>query len=166
MIKILLLFMLFGSISYIGFESSKIYKSKENFFCDLLSFTKSIKTEISFLKTDILEMINKNKYESKFNDFLIEYKNALKNDKSLSKSNITEILKNIIDLKDDEIESISQMFFELGNIGYNEQLERLEYYIETYINFYNQSNENSKKMMPLCKKMGILTGILVCIVLI
>ena len=69
-------------------------------------------------------------------------------------------------LKDDEYESISQMFFELGNIGYVEELERLNYYIDFYDAEIEKCRVKTDKMSPFCKKMGFLIGLLVCIVLI
>ena len=74
MIKIASLFLLFLCSGYLGFQISKIFEEKQNFYLDLLDFTNCIKNEISFVKTDILTMLNKYQYKSKFNIFLNEYK--------------------------------------------------------------------------------------------
>ena len=165
MIKFVLMVLLFGTSGFLGFQVAKVYENNQNFFVDLLNFTKSIKNEISFLKTDIFVILSKYKYNSVFNDFLIEYKKKLNNG-NLSQNEIIKILNKNSSLNNIQINTISQMFFELGNIGYVEQLERLNY----YINFYNQELEKSRgktdKMSPFCKKMGFLFGLLVCIVLI
>ena len=166
MIKIILLFTLLGITTYLGFQTSKVFITKENFFCDLLHFTKNIKAEISFMKTDIISILNRNQYQSKFGEFLTKYKLLLNDKKQYSKEKITNIINDVINLKNNQSEAISQMFFEMGNIGYYEQIERLEYYVEIFKEFYEESRESSLKMIPLCKKMGILIGFLVCIILI
>ena len=165
MIKFALLFCLLGASGYLGFQFANTYKKKDDFLSDLLNFTKSIKNEISFMKTDLLSILNKYEYKSNFNDFLIKYQNLLKS-KNQSQNEIIEILKKISNFDDLEKNTISQMFFELGNIGYIEQIERLEYYINFYENLLKKSSEQSGKMMPFCKKIGFLIGLLVCIVLI
>lgn len=165
MIKFVLLLLLFGASGYLGFQTAKVYQNKCNFFNDLLSFTKSLKNEISFLKTDIFSILKKYDYKSLFGNFLIEYKNKL-SEKKLSQSEIVEILQGVIDLTQIQKNTISQMFFELGNIGYLEQLERLEYYTNFYNQEFEQSRDKLSKMAPFCKKMGFMMGLLICIVLI
>ena len=166
MIKILLLTALFGACGYLGFETSKVFERNQNLYFDLLSFTKSIKNEISFLKTDILTMLKKYEYNSKFQEILMVYINLLENKNEFSQNDIILLLEKNGIVTQVEKNTISQMFFALGNIGYVEQLERLDFYIEQYTSFFEKSREKSSKMMPLCKKMGVLVGLLICIVLI
>ena len=151
--------------SFLGFQTSKIYDKSIKFFQDLLTFTQSLKTEISFLKTDIFSILQKYEYKSVFNDFLIDYKKILSQG-NLSQNEITKILDKNVSLSDIEKKSISQMFLELGSLGYIEQIERLEYYTSFYKTQLDIHIEKSSKMMPFCKKMGILIGLLVCIILI
>jgi stage III sporulation protein AB len=165
MIKFVLMVLLFGASGYLGFQSAKVYQNKNNFFADLLSFTKSLKNEISFLKTDIFGILKKYEYKSMFNDFLIEYQKIL-NNKNISQTDIIEILDQNISLTEIQKNTISQMFFELGNIGYLEQIERLEYYTNFYNQEFEKSRDKSNKMEPFCKKMGFMMGSLLCIVLI
>lgn len=165
MIKIILLIALFGASGYLGIQFANTYKKKQDFISDLLNFTKSIKNEISFMKTDLLSILNKYEYKSSFNEFLIEYTNLIKT-KNQSQNEILGILEKLSNFNDLEKNTISQMFFELGNIGYIEQIERLEFYINFYDDILKKSSEQSGKMIPFCKKMGFLMGLLVCIVLI
>lgn len=165
MIKFVLMVLLFSASGYLGFQTAKVYETNQNFFIDLLSFTKSIKNEISFLKTDLFSILSKYQYKSIFNIILTEYKNKLINN-NLSQNEIIEILQKYIKLNNVQMNNISQMFYELGNIGYEEQLERLNYYIEFYNDELEKSRGETGKMAPFCKKMGFLIGLLVCIVLI
>lgn len=165
MIKLVLMVLLLGTSVHLGFQIAKVYEKNQDFFQDLLSFTQSIKNEISFLKTDIFSILNKYEYKSAFNNFLIDFKHKLNNG-NLSQNEIIEILQKNINLTDLQVSTISQMFFELGNIGYLEQLERLNYYIDFYNGELEKSRDKSGKMSPFCKKLGLLIGLLVCIVLI
>ena len=145
MIKFALLFCLLGASGYLGFQFANTYKKKDDFLSDLLNFTKSIKNEISFMKTDLLSILNKYEYKSNFNDFLLKYQNLLKS-KNQSQNEIIEILEKISNFDDLEKNTISQMFFELGNIGYIEQIERLEYYINFYENLLKKSSVDTTHM--------------------
>ena len=165
MIRIALMVLLFGCSGYLGFQSAKAYENKQKFFADLISFIKSIKNEISFLKTDLFSILNKYEYTSVLNIILIDFKQKLKN-KKLSQNEINEILDKNINLNEIQKNTICEMFFELGNIGYLEQIERLNYYIDFFNMEFEKSRSKTDKMAPFCKKIGFLVGMLVCIVLI
>lgn len=165
MIKIISMVMLFCASGFLGFQVANIYKDKQYFFVDLLNFTKNLKNEISFMKTDILSILKKYEYKSDFNKYLKEYQNLLKL-KNYTKIEIDKILYSFSFLSDYEKNTINQMFFELGNIGYTEQLERLNFYENVYKDALERSRQKNDKMIPFCKKMGFLMGALICIVLI
>ena len=166
MTKIVLLLALFSSSGFLGFQISKVYDSKVKFFQDCFDFVKNIKTEISFLNTDLISIFSKYKYQSIFEEIKNQIAKLYENQNIFNIENIKNIISNNITLKDDELNTISQMFFELGNVGYFEQLERLEYYENYFKNTLTKQKDRADKMMPFCKKMGILIGLLVCIVLI
>ena len=69
-------------------------------------------------------------------------------------------------LTETEKNSIIDMFAELGGMGYFEQLERLDYYINFFNDEMNKESSKLTKTSILYKKMGVLVGLLVCIVLI
>ena len=97
MIKVVLMVILFGTSGYLGFQTAKVYEIKQNFFIDILSFTKSIKNEISFLKTDLFTILKKYQYDSAFNNFLIGYQKLL-NSKKITQNDMLEILQKNISL--------------------------------------------------------------------
>ena len=165
MIKIVSLVLLFLSSGYLGFQISKIFEEKQNFYLDLLDFTNCVKNEIAFVKTDILTILNKYHYKSNFNDFLNEYKFMLES-KNVGKERLLKMLDDISNFDDVEKNCIAQMFFDLGNIGYYEQLENLNFCAENYKQSLEKSRDKSLKFIPLSKKMGFLVGLLICIILI
>lgn len=165
MIKIILLASIFVSTTYLGFQSSAIFSNKTKFYQELLEFTKNIKSEISFLKTNILDLFSKYKYSTKLEKIKNQIYLAYKTNQSLSFENIKELVSHELSFDEAEINQISQMFYELGNLGYMEQIERLDYYINHYEIELKKSKDRADKMIPFCKKMGSLIGLLVCIVL-
>lgn len=166
MIKILILVSLFGMSGLLGFESAKVYSKKIRFFEDIVDFTKNIKTEISFLKTDMISLFSKYNYKSNLHSINEQIMSFQKNGEVLSYEKIKNIVSNSISLDEEKINVISKMYYELGTLGYVEQLERLEYYINQFEAMKSASIDRANKMIPFCKKMGFLIGSLVCIILI
>lgn len=166
MIKVLILTMILVSSGYLGLAISNVYKSKLNFFKELSNFTKNIKNEISFIKTDTLTMIQKYQSNTAFGKFLKSYGDALSQKKQLTIDDIKALIDAQIYIEDAPKDAIANMFSELGNVGYIEQLERLSYLINYFEGIERSGEDKAKKMMPFCKKMGFLMGLLVCIILI
>lgn len=166
MIKFILLIGLFYTSGYLGISIGGIYKNKINFYQDLLSFCKKIKTEISFLKTDVLSLVKYTDYNSKFADILNDYQKLIESNSIISEVEIKNILYKYSFLNNDDIKCLSQFFLQLGQVGYQEQLQNIEYSIETIDDIFEQYKQKNNKMVTLCNKMGFMFGLLVCIVLI
>ena len=64
MIKFAILCGIFCLTSLVGFEISKAYKEKLSFYEEVLLFCKTMKNEISFIKTDIITVIKREQYKS------------------------------------------------------------------------------------------------------
>ena len=165
MIKILLLGALFGTCGYLGITISKVYDQKELFFEELVEFLTNIKNEISFFKTDVISILQKYQYKSKLQQINQEILTKLKNDENLSIQKIEEILSKYINFEQKENIMISQMYYDLGKLGYYEQLQKIEYYIDQFKMSMQNNQNRAVKMKPFCKKIGFLIGLLVCIVL-
>lgn len=163
MIKILLLISLFCTSGYLGYNISQTFIKKQQFYQDLLSFCQSLKTEISFLKTDLISIFEKYEYKSKFNEVLNDIQQNLKNQNNI---NFEEIFEKYGFLNEQDKILLKNIFIELGQLGYDEQLERLSFFINEAERVLLNTKEKNTKIVPLCKKMGFLIGGLVCIVLI
>lgn len=165
MIKLMLLGALFGASGYLGILISKVYDQKELFFEELVEFLNNTKNEISFFKTDIVSLLSKYQYKSYLQQINQEILKKIKSDENLELNQIEEIISKYANLEQKDFILISQMYYDLGKLGYYEQLEKIEYYI-SQIKISMQNNQNrAVKMKPFCKKMGFLIGLLVCIVL-
>lgn len=165
MIKLLLLCALFGTSGYLGIMVSKVYGQKELFFEEFVEFLNNIKNEISFFKTDIVSILTKYQYKSNLQQINNKILENLQKNENLDLKQIEEIISKYISLEQKDFIMICQMYYDLGKLGYYEQLEKIEYYINQFkISMQNNQNR-AVKMKPFCKKMGFLIGLLVCIVL-
>ena len=165
MIKILLLCALFATCGYLGITISRVYDQKELFFEELVEFLNNIKNEISFFKTDVISILQKYQYKSKLQQINQEILTKTKNNENLTLREIEEIVSNNISLDQKDYVMISQMYYDLGKLGYYEQLEKIEYYIDQFKMSMQNNQNRAVKMKPFFKKIGFLIGLLVCIVL-
>ena len=166
MIKFLILCGILSLTSYVGFQLSKTYSQKTEFYEDILSFCKSLKNEISFLKTDVVSILEKSQYKSILNDILSDIISQLKTEDILKREDVIQVLSkhNCLTEKDKDI--LCELFCNLGKLSYDSQLSSIDYNIENFQELLTKQTELSNKMRPLCKKMGVLIGVAVCIVLI
>ena len=166
MIKVLILCGIMALTTFVGFETSKTYSKKVDLYSDLLDFCRSVKNEITFLKTDIMTIYGKNTYKSELNDIIKKITNLINNNKLVEANDIKGLLNQYSDLSDKDKELISGLFYNLGRLNYDQQIESLEYYIECFDDLVKKQIEKSNKMTPFCKKIGILIGLTICIMLI
>jgi len=165
MIKFAILMGILCLSSFVGFEMSKTYKEKLMLYEDILSFCKTLKNEISFLKTDILTIINREQYKSHFGQILSDFSDKTKDKDSFDKEQIGNLLNKYKILTEQDKNLLTAFLYSLGKLSYEEQIASLEYYINIFDDLIKKQSENNKKMVPLCNKMGILIGLVICIVL-
>ena len=165
MIKIALLISLFAMCSYLGFSVGNTYLEKQRFYEDLLNFCQLLKNEISFLKTDIISIISKTTYTSKLNNILFDVSNVLISTENFSSTDLNDDFDKYSFLSEQDKKMLCDIFSNLGKLSYEEQIGRIEYNIESIDQCLKQIDQKNSKIVPMCKKMGIIVGLLVCIVL-
>lgn len=155
--KILLLGLIFGSISYIGYKLGDSYRQKEVFYNEFNKLIIYIKNQISFFKTNILEILDN--YDTKnlyINKIIRNYKNFLENNQFYE---LDILSKN-------ENEDIYNF---LKGIGKNDCFTQNEF-LSKNLDFFNNKLEECKQLNlkhgVLYKKLGVLLGIFVCLILI
>ena len=155
--KFVILGLIFSSISFLGFKMGNKYYEKEKFYNDFYNFIIFTKNQIGFLKINIIEILNN--YETKnknLKNLLINYYKFLQGEE------YTEL--NILN-KDENLE----IFNFLKGIGLNDCLTQNEFF-ENYLIFFEKKLKEVKtlnlKYGAMYKKLGILLGICVCILLI
>ena len=165
MIKIALLISLFAMCSYLGFSVGNTYLEKQRFYEDLLNFCQLLKNEISFLKTDIISIIRKTTYTSKLNNILLDVSSVLKSTENFSSTDLNDDFDKYSFLSEQDKKMLCDIFSNLGKLSYEEQIGRIEYNIESIDQCLKQIDQKNSKIVPMCKKMGVIVGLLVCIVL-
>src|SRR5574344_1035005 len=128
MIKIVLLITLFSTSSFLGFQISQIYHKKTAFFEDLKSFIKATKTQISFLKVDLITLIKSTNYSSELGKLLANFSDMLNSGVDISESKVYEMVSKNIVLEDNEKNLVSKMLFELGKLKNYEKKKKLSFY--------------------------------------
>lgn len=166
MIKVVILLGILGLSSYIGFVGSNTYRQKLTFYEDILSFCKTLKNDISFLKEDILTVVSKQQYKSFLKQILDDFCQMLKNSENASKVQINDLLSKYSLLTEQDKNLLTEFLGNLGKLSFDEQIYSIEYYINTFNDLFNRQNESNAKMIPFCNKIGILIGLVICIVLI
>lgn len=155
--KFLILGSIFSLVTYIGFKFGNRYKEKVDFYNDFSIFLLYLKSQISFLKVDLITIFNQ--YECKNNHF----KNLICNlsDDFNSYRNI-----NVEILKEDENLQIRRFFEGLGKNDCLTEEDYIKRQIEIFNKKLNDAKDLNLKYGNMYKKLSILLGIFVCIVLI
>ena len=165
MIKYLILVAILGLSTIAGIEFSNTYTRKVQFYEDALDFSKILKNEIIFMKTDIMTIFSRQQYKSQFNDVLNSIKTLYFEKNGVQIAKINDVLKSFDILNENDKKIISSLFSSLGKLSYDEQLKQIDFYTEKFESALQKQRIECEKMSPFCKKMGILVGLAICIVL-
>ena len=160
-LKIICIIVLFCLIVYVGYGILSYYKKRQQFYEDLSNFINYLNTEISFLKTDLVSIIDKNcnSYHSEMNDLLKFYLENIKAKKNNFEAKIKVLSK-------EENLDISNFFNSLGKTNLQEQQTCIAHYKCRFSEQKTKSEEDKNKNGLTYFKLCIVVGLGVCIVLI
>lgn len=166
MIKIILIITLCSLVLFIAYKILVYYKSRKYFYENCCDFCTNLQTQISYLKKDILGVINENNnYEKDFNKLLESYKKCLNN-----LSNFDENLKKDIDklsiLKQNEKDKIFTFLSVLGKSSEQEQITQILNFKQTFFQNFEQAKIENAKYGVLSMKMGILITLTILVIFI
>jgi len=155
--KILILGLIFASISLLGFRVGNKYSEKEKFYNEFYNFLMYIKNQIGFFKTNILEILKEYETKNKNLKKLIENYITFLNTENYEELNI---------LTKNENEEIIKF---LKGLGLNDCFTQNEF-LENYQSFFEKKLNDCKalnlKYGAMYKKLGVLIAIFVCILII
>lgn len=155
--KIIILGVIFALISLIGFKIGGKFKEKEKFYAEFLKFLLNLSTQVSFFKTNLIEVANNFKTNNNnMQVFLQQFKDKLTENKNINLNNLSE----------DENREINDFVLRLGNTDCFSEENYLQKYNEIFKQKYNDSVALNLKYGVLYKKLGVLVAFFVCIVLI
>lgn len=165
--KIVLIISIFGVAIFIGTQIYRKYYRRENFYKDLLSFCEISFSEINFLQTKIIELINKNiaLFKPDFRNFLEEYKKYLQTnlDKEKFKSNI---LEKIMVLEEDEVNLICNFFCVLGAKDVESELGNINNFKSHFKEKAEKSSQEKTKYGNLYFKLSVMIATMLAVIII
>ena len=161
LLKVICILCLFGLIVYVGYGILSYYKKRKQFYQDLIDFINYLNTEIAFLKTDLISIIDKNcnKYHNELNELLLLYLTNIKAGKQNFDANIKVLSK-------EENLELNNFFNSLGKTNIEEQKVCIAHYKSRFCEQKQKSEEDVNKNGIVAFKLCIVVGIGVCIVLI
>lgn len=153
MIKTLLIVAIIVVSVLIGVVINKYLVVRKNIYDDFKDMIQTIKSEISFLKTEKLSLLKNYKCKNKnVEDFLNNY--------------ISCGQANISFLKQEENEELLKLLNSIGKSNIEGELNNLEYYEGVIIKNCRNAQEKYDKYGTFSIKLSILFGALVAIILI
>lgn len=165
--KIVLIISIFGIAIYIGAQTYKRFYRRENFYKDLLSFCEVSFSEINFLQTKIIELIDKNMHLFKpdFKNFLEEYKSYLKTslDKDKFKSNV---LEKISVLEEEEANQICNFFCSLGAKDVESELGNISNFKSHFKEKTEKTSQDKSKYGNLYFKLSVMIATMLAVIII
>jgi len=139
--------------AFIGYFLSNKYSERKEFFEDFDCFHKILKTEISFTKRTIYEILKGNRENSDFLDLIQRFLNG----------NTEYCLKY---LKKEEHDFVKKYFENLGVLDKVSQLDYINSLNDRIQKMVTDSQNEQKKYRPLYIKLGFLFGLVIFILLI
>ncbi len=161
-ILVLIIIFCFGLI---GFKLSAFYINRKKFFSSLQILLSNLELDVSFSQDKLKNLIQKNNKNLTSKDLNALCQNIFN---LLDKKQMIdyEIFNDIKILKKEEKDLIFSFFNSLGRLDAYSQSKEIKSYQNKINEFYNEANDECKKYASLFIKLGIIFGILVCLLII
>lgn len=162
---VLSVIVLFGC-SYVGYGLGQYYIMRHQFIGALITFLQVLKVDISYLKDDLIKVIETHKKNcpTSLQTVLKSYLKTLTEQETIT----VESLKNNIKtpyLEEPEYGTLLQFFESLGKSDVTSQLELLDQFLAFFHRYYKNAETQKKKYAGLFSKLGVLLGIFLMVIL-
>ena len=155
--KTLILGLIFASISFMGYKVGDRYRQKEKFYYEFKTFLIYLKSEIGFFKKDIVQIVENYQTKNKNLCLLLNNFGEFLNGEKAKNLDILSLEENL---------NLHKFFEGLGKSDCDSQKEYIEKNLEIFEIVLNDAKQKNQKQGNMLKKLSILVGILVCIILI
>lgn len=139
------------------------YEKRESFYCELDNFCEFVKNEIGFCQTKVKTVFEK--FESTFNLKNKEFFNNLKN-YSENESKEELITKNLYFLKPNEKIAIMNFMKTFGEFDEKRQVSNIENFACQIKKQHEEAVLKRKQNAPLCYKLCLSVGAVVCVMIL
>ena len=163
--SIFFIFVIVGCFAIIGYKLASYYINRKKFFSSLQTLLSGIELDIAFSKDKLKNLIKRNTQKLSSTELVYvcdKVCSFLENKQTISNS----IFNDISILKKDEKQFVYQIFFNLGKYDSFLQTKEIQSYLIKIDEYYNVANEECKKYAGLFIKLGIIVGLLVCLLII
>lgn len=148
---------------YICLQISKYFKRRKNFYKEYFNFLQTLLSEISFLKTDLVSIINRQIENNNSTDFTKTLKVF---QDYISKDNNSQLAINSSILSKEENQELTNFFSSIGKKSLLDEIENIKHTTTLIEQKSNQVSEYFSKYSPISIKSGILISLLVIIIFI
>ena len=147
---------LLGLGALIGVSFSKKISNKKEFYKSLVSFNHDLLIEVEFPKKDLIYLLNKSYNSEDFNNVLAQKKEVIKG------SYCDIIFPNYLNAI--EQADLKDYFNKIGMQDSHTASMVLKRYGEIFSRLYSELLEQEKVKGALYKKMGVILGLIACII--
>lgn len=153
--------------SYIGFGLADYYVKREKFFYELTVFCERLKTDISFLLMPLKEILQR--VETEYSSVLVNIAGIVREEIELGTAITADKLYQRFASKyisEDERVIISSFFSILGKSDSKTQLDNIAGFHERFAAAEQSCKAEKLRLAPMCRKLGFLFGIVICLFII
>lgn len=164
--KILLIFAIIASSTYIGFGFASYYRQRLRFFKDIQDFASKLILEINFSKKNLQEVVESN-ISTCGNDFkkiLIYFLNYLKDINFQFSKDLMFSKKTVLSFEEQQL--VFMFLSGLGKYDLFNQIKEIENYNGKFKALIESAELENKKFGGLYIKLGLMLGILIGILII
>lgn len=162
---IILILVILFCFTLLGYKIASFYINRKKFFSSLELLMSSIELDITFSHDKLKNIIERNSNALSSKELVNVCSNVcdnLKNHKKLD----DEIFVNISILRKDERELLLKFFGSLGKYDAISQSKEIKTYLAKVTEYSNVADLECKKYASLFIKLGIIIGLLVCLLII
>ena len=149
----------------IGFRIANYYVSRKKFFLSLQFLLSGIEADVAFTQEKLKYIIQRNSSNLSSKE-LIEICNSIFLKLDNKQKIDSEIFENIKILKKEEKQLLFQIFGNLGRFDVVSQGIEIKTYKQKIEEKSNETNDECKRYAGLFVKLGIIVGLLVCLLII
>lgn len=149
----------------LGYKIALYYINRKKFFSSLEMLLSAIELDVVFSQDKLKNVIQRNSNVLVSKDLILVCSKIcedLENKKGIG----GEIFNNITILKKDEKEVLLKFFSSLGRFDALSQSKEIKAYSMRFNEFYIQADNECKKYASLFIKLGLIFGLMVCLLII
>lgn len=162
---IILIIVIVACFSLLGYKLAEYYIKRKKFFSSLELLLSSLELDVSFSQEKLKTVIQRNS-DNLLSKELVSICSNVCEDLNNRKCLDNEIFKNISILRKDEKELLLKFFVSLGRFDAMSQSKEIKAYSTKFSEYYNQASIDCKKYASLFIKLGVIVGLLVCLLII